>query len=999
MIRLVALCVVFLAGVNAFSQAPSITLFELKKPDSLKEKKLGSEKMAEKRFTAPRHFFQNNFTHYNYYFNANEKIKTIIANAKKQFKDDYTSLIPFYNYTHDATKSQGTDLDSVLDKTSTGILIHDLRNDWIDNLFLLMGKAFYFRKDYDSALMTFQYMTVYYKPGVKDDYSRLIGSNRNKGESALSIASKEKRNTVQKIFTKPPSYNDALIWQTRSYIEMKQYGNAISLIEALRGDANFPKRLKVDFEELMAYYYYRVEQYDSSAKHLINALPNAQNKNEKARWEFLIGQMLALSGKPADAQEYFDKSISHTYDPVLDVYARLNQIMLAKSKDKNIIQQNIDELERMARKERYEAYRGIIYFTAAKIEMQRDNFDGAEKFLRLSVKYSAGDADMKDKAYLYFGDLAFDKKKYELAYNCYDSIGSGASQLPSYDRAMERKSMLADAIYYLKRIGFEDSLQRIAAMPEAERKIFLKKLLKQLRKEQGLKEEEAALDKYLNVNQNTYGNNLFNTKQYQNQYQQTQTTYSGWYFANQDLKSRGFTAFKQKWGNRPNLDNWRREEAVGKGTGSLISNNNKADSNNQPRKEYNNLGNVKVEDLTIDILEASLPLTAVKLKTSNDTLQFCLLAVGRTYMNKVEDYASAAEIFERIVKKFDTLSFPDETYFNLYYCYNKIGDKEKAQYYKDLLSKLAPNSKYAKLLNKQQYIDTTAIREKVATKKYEDVYNAFIEGRFEEAIVMKRQADSVYGLHHWTPQLLYIEALYYVKQREDSIAISRFDILKQAFPESPLADKASRFIDVLRRRKEIEDYLTNLKVERVKEDAPIVVKDELPPRKVLVQDSTTVKKPDIKPAVAQNNQPTVKDSAVKAPPKIITKGKFEWNPADSQYVAVILNKVDVIYSREAENAFKRYNGEQYYNQQYTTSLSIFSPDDRILLIGPFANAADAIAYMDKAKRMAKNDIIPWLAPAKYSFLVFSKGNLTALYQNNDLPTYRKFLQEVMPGKF
>ena len=40
-----------------------------KKPEQYEEKKLGSEKTAEKKFTKPRHFFQNSVTHFNYYFN------------------------------------------------------------------------------------------------------------------------------------------------------------------------------------------------------------------------------------------------------------------------------------------------------------------------------------------------------------------------------------------------------------------------------------------------------------------------------------------------------------------------------------------------------------------------------------------------------------------------------------------------------------------------------------------------------------------------------------------------------------------------------------------------------------------------------------------------------------------------------------------------------------------------------------------------------------------
>ena len=132
--------------------------FNLKKPKQFENRQLPSEKLAEKKFTGMRHFFQNNYTHYNYYYNAKNKINAIIERAKAAQKDDYTSLLSYYPYTLENTASQKTELDSIIYKSTAGILLHDLRNDWVDNMYLLMGKAFFFRKDFDSAAGTFQFI-------------------------------------------------------------------------------------------------------------------------------------------------------------------------------------------------------------------------------------------------------------------------------------------------------------------------------------------------------------------------------------------------------------------------------------------------------------------------------------------------------------------------------------------------------------------------------------------------------------------------------------------------------------------------------------------------------------------------------------------------------------------------------------------------------------------------------------------------------------------------
>ena len=110
--------------------------------------------------------------------------------------------------------------------------------------------------------------------------------------------------------------------------------------------------------------------------------------------------------------------------------------------------------------------------------------------------------------------------------------------------------------------------------------------------------------------------------------------------------------------------------------------------------------------------------------------------------------------------------------------------------------------------------------EDAATKEYEKIYDLFIEGKFEEAKAAKAAADSTYGNSYWTPQLLYIESIYFVSKHEDSNAITTLTSLSSQFSTSPLAQKANTMIDVLHRRKEIEKYLTDLQITRLADDEP-----------------------------------------------------------------------------------------------------------------------------------------------------------------------------------
>ncbi|HJY23666.1 MAG TPA: hypothetical protein VJ279_12310, partial [Hanamia sp.] len=181
---------------EVYAQAGKIT-FDLQKdkPEKFKNKTLKSEKTGEKKFTLPRRFVQNTVSHYNYFFNANNKINSVIERARMANKDDYSKLLPFYSYSLANTASQSSELDSVILKATAGILLHDLRSDWVDNLYLLIGKAYYLRNDFDSAAMTFQFINYNLFPRKKksEDDQLIVGSSDYASNKGISISSKEDR--------------------------------------------------------------------------------------------------------------------------------------------------------------------------------------------------------------------------------------------------------------------------------------------------------------------------------------------------------------------------------------------------------------------------------------------------------------------------------------------------------------------------------------------------------------------------------------------------------------------------------------------------------------------------------------------------------------------------------------------------------------------------------------------------------------------------------------
>jgi len=800
--------------LNSFGQ-PVYSTMDIKKPAKYENSRLGAEKTDETKFKLPRHFIQNTVTHYNAYFNANNKLNEVIARAKAQHKDDYTKLLDFYKYTLDATSRDKKELDSIIYKSTAGILNHDLRNDWIDNLYMLMGKAYFFRKQLDTAFITFQFVNYAFSPKEKDGYDKPIGSNANseEGGNSLIVATSEKRNVVKKVFTLPPSRNESFIWQTRTYIANGQLAEAGGLIEVLKQDPLFPQRLQNDLQEVIALWFYSQGIYDSAATHLEKTLHNNTDidRQEQSRREYLIAQLYERSHRRTDAQEFYKRAFEHTYDPVMEVYGRLNFIRQNKASDDKLIQQNIDALVAMARKARFENYRDIIYYTAAQIELERKNKPGAISFLLRSTKYALPENNQKNKAFLQLGDLYFSDKNYRPARNYYDSVdATDKSTVENPIEFLDKRKALDKIIAQLDIIARQDSLQRIAALPQNERDAYIKKLVRFLRKQQGLADEEASFGSF-SFNNNNAPANIFNTG----------GDNTEWYFYNVSLKSKGFGDFRSKWGNRQNSDDW----LLSSKSSQLGPNRDKSVSGAQDG-DTKNAGSNAASLISFEGLLKNLPLTPEKLKKSNDSIENAMFLLGKSYQEGLPDYQTAIRSYDTLLTRFPGTHLREETLFNMYYCYKKLGDEENMKRIIKLMNERYPNSKFANIITYPEAYKKAAEAPKAeATRKYDDIYTAFIEGRFDEALDLKKSADSTYGEKYWTPQLLYIEAVYFIRDRRDSTAKADLNKIIQKYNGTPMAAKAKIFLDVLGRRKQIEDYLTNLKIERAKEDSIVVTQD------------------------------------------------------------------------------------------------------------------------------------------------------------------------------
>lgn len=402
-------------------------------------------------------------------------------------------------------------------------------------------------------------------------------------------------------------------------------------------------------------------------------------------------------------------------------------------------------------------------------------------------------------------------------------------------------------------------------------------------------------------------------------------------------------------------------------------------------------------ELSYEALLKNIPLTPAQLNASNDSIQVATMAMSTIYMEGLEDYPTVIQTLETFLEKFPATTKRPQALFQLYYSYTKTGDVSKAGNILKLLQEQYPGSEYEKLATNAKKGITSDPRKLEMATSYDSVYSLFIEGRFEEALAKKKIADSLYSNNYWTPQLLYIESIYYIRQRQDSTAKDVLLKITSLFPSSPMAAKAQTMIDVLGRRNEIENYLTNLQIIRPVEDsssiADTVTKNTIanqPPQ------PTPITGTELPPVIKSAEKPT---DTLQARPLPAPNTAFTFNPDIPHAVMIVMDKVDAVYVSESRNAFNRYNKEKFYNRIIDINNQVLNDTTKLVVMTNFENAAAALDYLEKTRKVAAREIVPWLPAGKYYFMLISGPNLEILKNTSNITDYRKFLLRSFPGKF
>lgn len=709
---------------------------------------------STKKNTWNRRVYHNVTSKYNVYWNGNESLKTGVLALKNNAKDDYMRVLRVYNYgTKGEAQGQYAAMDRAIEKASIGVQRHSMvfggreQVKWIDDSYLMMAMAHFYKQDYISARRTFEFVAREY------------------------------------------NYNDithtAELWLARTYIGNEQYERAIALLTTLESRIAgniMPPFVEANFDAVFADYYIATENYGKALPYLRRAINAHNDRQQKTRMMFITGQIYEREGDLAQSMEYYKKVIGR--NPVYEMafQARIN---LAKAynplQDDN--KEIIKVLTKMLRDERNQDFKDKIYFALAEVAMKDKDEELAMDYLRLSVASSVRDNSQKAASALQLADMLFERTNYEPAQAYYDTaVQVLPAEFPGYDSITNRASVLNNLVVNLQTIKLQDSLLRIAAMDSAQIFAVVDKLIAEHIEEERLKQEEEQSRDMMAMMGGPMGGRQNQTG--------TAPSSGEWYFYNPNTLSFGFTEFLRKWGRRTLEDNWRISDRQSIALAGGIS----EDMFEGDETVQQAIDPAATPRDRIFYLQ-ELPRTEEQKQAASLAIMDAYNNAGYIYKEDLNDYKRAIETYLTLNERYPENKFRLQAWYALYRMYMEAGNGEEAEMYKNLIISTYPDTDYANILIDPDYYKKLAEEKNQSLDLYATTYQAYREGQYFRVLMNANRARTLYAKDSLLmPKFEFLRAIAVGRvEVVDSMAVGLSQLIKK-YPADEIAPLATNIL-------------------------------------------------------------------------------------------------------------------------------------------------------------------------------------------------------------
>lgn len=712
--------------------------------------------------TASRRAFHNLTAHYNVYFNANEYYNEGVQKIESDLRCDYTEILPVFKIdAPGAADIARSDMDACVQKCGKNILTHSITSKpkkhygrggmdqselefynkpdfckWIDDTYLLMGKANYVAADYDRAESSFRLVTTRFKH--------------------------------------EPAKFEAQMWLAKTMCMQRNYTEALETISKLNSDKRHPKKLDRGIYMTYADIYIAVRKYPEAIESLQKAIDLTRNKNKKAWLIYILGDINRRCGNYNDAKENYLQVIKINPDYATVFNAKIN---LATVFDEGSDTDKIKaELMRLARDENNAEYKDQIYYAMAEVERRSGNMDKALEYYKTSAHVSTTNDIQKAKSYLASANIYFDRHDYINAQKYYDSTMTYLPKTYSeYDEISHKSENLSLLTGYINQANYQDSIQRVAAMPESRRNQIVTQIIADM-----AAREAAAQNpqQYYGGGDNSYGVQYLG--------QDGNPNFAGkWYLYNTTSLNYGKSEFVKKWGQRRLEDNWRRK------------NKNTEIIDETEQEEVKDTATAALNDRMPEYYLRNLPLTDSAMTVSKNIEAESWFAAADVYYEKMNDPAKAIETLLYLNQKNPKHYLMPQSLYTLYKLYKYQGENSLAEYTKGQLISNYPESGYAKILGDPDYLKNVQARKDSALRVYNLALSSFQGGSYQYCISLCTQSENTYADLKIAENFYYLEARAHGRMQNIPAMRSVLETFVKRFPKSDLLPAAKNKLESL----------------------------------------------------------------------------------------------------------------------------------------------------------------------------------------------------------
>ena len=749
-----------------------------------------------KKNTPTTRFYHAMTAHFNTLYNGEVAYLDGEEAQMKSHQDDYNRMLPMYISTNKTTAGVGkSNYETTITKCEKAIKLHSMKkrptvkpSQKKDEKM----KAFLARKEFN--------------PYMYHAWLMMAEAQFQKGEF---IEAASTYNYIIRLYQAQPDIASiAKAKLARCYVALDWAYDAEDVINKMKRDS-IGREGQQELTNTMAAYQILIGQYEEAIPYLKNTIKNVKRKQKRTRLNYLLGQLYQQTGQNEEAYKAYAKVMRANPPYEMAFSARIAQTEVMP-RDK--FNQMVSLLKRMAKSDKNKDYLDKVYYALGNIYMGVSDTTHCIYAWEKGVKDATKNGPDKAMLLLKLSNLYWEMEKYIDAARTYKAcVGILDKEHEEYKETERRSKILTELEPHLSAVKLQDSLQALAKMPEAEYLAAIDRVIEQLKKEEKEAEKKAAQN-----GTNANGQKpAANGQQPQNNKSIAANTGTGgnqqqgpWYFYNPTTMKRGIEEFQRRWGQRKNEDLWR---ISNKASYAAATGNNDMEFSQVEGGDDESLYGSLESDSTLsadrakkDSLEndphhreyylKQIPFTEEQMEASNQILSDGLYNAGILEQEKLENWLLAEETMQRVLSDFPERDGIDNIYYHLFLLYGRLGDSEKADYYKALLLEQFAETKLAVLLANPNYEMIARDGKHVEDSVYAASYAAYQEDKYSEVEKNYQFSTENFPEGQNRARMMFIRAMSQLYGGErDSFLVTLKEVI-QKYPKEEVTELANAIV-------------------------------------------------------------------------------------------------------------------------------------------------------------------------------------------------------------